>query len=252
MGQQQGVIQITGAVGNLSFYKTKDGYLVRAKGGVDGKRIKNDPRFERTRENGAEFGRAGKASKVLRKSLRTLLLNIADAGMTSRLTAEMVKVIQMDKVNPRGKRNVIDGEAELLFGFDFNANAKLNRTLFAPYTVTVTRATGNLEVRLAPFIPANLIAAPQGATHFKIVSAGAEVDFEAGKYVVVTSTSQNLVLGSQNQPTIDQLNVVTPNSTHPLFVALGIEFYQQVNGQMYSLKNGAYNALSIVGVNGGN
>jgi len=29
---------------------------------------------------------------------------------------------------------------------------------------------------------------------------------------------------------------------------LGIEFYQEVNGQMYPLKNGSYNALSIVKV----
>jgi hypothetical protein len=27
---------------------------------------------------------------------------------------------------------------------------------------------------------------------------------------------------------------------------LGIEFYQEVNGQMYALKNGAYNALAVV------
>ena len=46
-------------------------------------------------------------------------------------------------------------------------------------------------------------------------------------------------------------NSVTPDSTKPLFLALGIEFFQEVNGQMYSLKNGAYNPLSIVAVDGG-
>jgi hypothetical protein len=45
-------------------------------------------------------------------------------------------------------------------------------------------------------------------------------------------------------------NTVTANSTHPLFVVLGIEFYQEVNGQMYPLKNGAYNPLSIVKASG--
>ncbi len=40
-------------------------------------------------------------------------------------------------------------------------------------------------------------------------------------------------------------NTVTANSTHPLFLALGIEFYQEVNGQMYQLKNGAYQPFSI-------
>ena len=50
---------------------------------------------------------------------------------------------------------------------------------------------------------------------------------------------------------INQVNAVTPNSTKPLFLALGVEFYQEVNGQMYPLKNGAYNPLALVQVDGG-
>ncbi len=49
---------------------------------------------------------------------------------------------------------------------------------------------------------------------------------------------------------ITLVNTVTANSTHPLFLALGIEFYQEVNGQMYPLKNGAFNPLSLVKVSG--
>jgi hypothetical protein len=49
----------------------------------------------------------------------------------------------------------------------------------------------------------------------------------------------------------DAINPVTPASTKPLFLALGLEFYQQVNGQMYALKNGSYNPLSIVKVDSG-
>ena len=37
----------------------------------------------------------------------------------------MVKVIQADTVSERGLRNVIDGEAELLFGFEFNIRGKI-------------------------------------------------------------------------------------------------------------------------------
>jgi len=45
-------------------------------------------------------------------------------------------------------------------------------------------------------------------------------------------------------------NAVTSASTHPLFLALGVEFLQEVNGAMYPLKNGAFNALSLVKVSG--
>jgi hypothetical protein len=38
--------------------------------------------------------------------------------------------------------------------------------------------------------------------------------------------------------------------TKPLFLVVGIEFYQQVNGALYSLKNGQYNSVTLVKVSG--
>ena len=38
------------------------------------------------------------------------------------------------------------------------------------------------------------------------------------------------------------------NSVLPVIQVMGIEFYQEVNGEMYSLKNGSYNALSVIDV----
>ncbi|MEI7510474.1 MAG: hypothetical protein WCJ62_13545, partial [Flavobacterium sp.] len=214
-------------------------------------RIKNDPAFQRTRENGSEFGRAGKAGKILRTALRAVLLNSADGRMVSRLTQQMVKVIQADMVSDRGLRNVIDGEVDLLVGFEFNIRGKLGTSLFAPFVASIDRVTGDIGVDFAPFIPANMIAAPGGTTHFKIISAGAEIDFEAETFVETHSESAILPWNGIATPAISQANEVTPASTKPLFLALGIEFYQEVNGQMYPLKNGAYNALSIVKVDGG-
>ena len=239
-------------MGGVSFYKTsQDGYLAREKGGVDAERIKNDPAFERTRENGAEFGRAGAAGKLLRTALRTLIINSSDSRVASRLTREMVKVVQADITNPRGLRNVIDGEAELLLGFEFNEKGKLNRTFFAPYTTTIDRPAGTLEVDIPAFIPGNMIAAPQGATHYKLTAAGLEIDFENGIYVINTSQTAEIELGPQTEAAVLLSNAVTPASTKPLFLAFGIEFYQEVNAQMYPLKNGAYNALALVAVDGG-
>ena len=97
--------------------------------------------------------------------------------MVSRLTQKMIKVIQMDAVNPRGERNVIDGEAELLLGFEFNINGKLGTTIYAPYTSNIDRPTGVLGVDIPSYIPSNMIAAPGGTTHYKIISAGVDVDF---------------------------------------------------------------------------
>lgn len=251
MARQKGIIKLKGTIGDITFYKTQDGHLAREKGGIDAQRIATDPAFQRTRENGSEFGRAGKAGKILRTALRPLLLNSADSRMVSRLTQSMVKVIQADTTSERGLRNVIDGEAELLFGFEFNIRGKLGTSLFAPFTATIDRVAGTLDADLASFVPSNMIAAPSGTTHFKMVSGGAEVDFEAETFVVSTSETAILPWDATATAAINLSNAVTANSTSPLFLALGIEFYQEINGQMYPLKNGAYNPLSIVKVDSG-
>lgn len=251
MARQKGIIKLKGTIGDITFYKTQDGHLAREKGGIDASRIASDPAFQRTRENGSEFGRAGKAGKLLRTALRPLLINSADGRMVSRLTQAMVKVIQADLVSERGSRNVIDGEAELLFGFEFNIRGKLGTSLFAPFVGAIDRVAGEITVDIASFVPANMLAAPSGTTHFKIISGGAEVDFEAETFVVATSETAILPWDSAPTVAISHTNAVTAASTKPLFLALGVEFYQEINGQMYPLKNGAFNPLSIAKVDSG-
>jgi len=251
MARQKGIIKLKGTIGGITFYKTsQDGHLAREKGGIEKSRIMSDPAFQRTRENGSEFGRAGKAGKILRTALRALLLNSSDGRMVSRLTQQMVKVIQADLISERGLRNVIDGEAELLLGFEFNIRGKLGTSLYAPYVVAIDRVSGDMTVDIPPFIPINMIAAPSGTTHYKVISAGAEIDFEAETFIEQHSETAILPWDAVATVAIAQTNAATPASTKPLFLALGIEFYQQVNGQMYSLKNGAYNPLSLVAVSG--
>ena len=250
MAKQKGIIKLDGTIGDITFYKSKDGFLAREKGGVSGDRIANDPAFARTRENGAEFGKAGKAGKVLRNAIRNLLQNASDSRMVSRLTTEFLKVVQADATSERGLRNVIDGEVDLLLGFDFNLNGKLGTTLYAPFTSTINRVAGTLVIEVPAFIPLNMIAAPGGATHFKLNSAGAEIDFENETFVVDANSSAILPIDVNPTAVINLANAVTAASTHPLFLVFGIEFYQQVNGNFYSLRNGAFNALSLVAVEG--
>lgn len=107
--------------------------------------------------------------------------------MISRLMQQMIKVIQADTTSVRGLRNVIDGEAELLAGFEFNIGGKLGTTLFAPFVATINRVTGAINVDLASFIPLNMLAVASETTHFKIISESAEVDFETETFVAPSS-----------------------------------------------------------------
>src|SRR5690554_4889931 len=184
MARQKGIIKLQGRVGDLSFYKTKDGYLAREKGGIDGQRIASDPAFQRTRENGMEFGNAGSSGKLLRNALRVVAQKVKDSRMTSRLTREMLKVVKSDTRSIRGERNILEGDLVLLKGFEFNEAGKLGTSLFIPFEVKVDRAGGLLDILIPDFVPGDSIALPQGATHFRFISAAAEIDFETESFNV--------------------------------------------------------------------
>jgi hypothetical protein len=250
MAKLKGPLKIQGTLGDITFAKTTDGYIAKEKTSLDGKRIATDPSFQRTRENGAEFTRAGKAGKLLRNAVHGLLQNAKDNRVASRLTKEMMKVIKADASSPRGLRNVIDGEAEMLEGFEFNVKAKLGATLYVPYTTVIDRVTGTLTVSIPSFVPADKIIAPAGTTHFRIVSTGAEVDFEKENFITDSKDSGVIAWDSMATAVINLANAVSVNSTHPLFLVMGIQFYQQVAGINNPLKNGAFNALSVVKVSG--
>lgn len=251
MARQKGIFKITGTIGDVTFYKSKDGYLVREKGTLDAKRIATDPAFQRTRENGMEFGRAGTAGKTLRAALRPLLTNVKATTMVSRLTQMMIKVIQADTVSERGLRNVIDGESELLSGFEFNEMGKLATTLHASFTSEINRTTGEMKVEIPAFSPVNMLTAPQGTTHFKMMSGAADINFEQELFANAVQSTAILPYTSVDTAAISHTLALSPNSLNPLFLAVGVEFYQDVNGTMYPLKNGSYNPLAIIKVDGG-
>ncbi len=245
MARQTGIIKLKGTLDDISFYKSSDGHLARTKGGVDANRIANDPAFQRTRENGSEFGRAGKAGKLIRNSIRVLLQNAKDRRVVSRLTKDLVAVTKTDTVNPRGERTVQDGDLSGLLNFEFNFNGKLASTLFAPFVAAFDRVSGNADVTLAAFSPTVRIAAPTGTTHFNIVMGAAEVDFANESFVFETASSGILPYTAADTAPIALNAALTANSVLPIIEVVGIEFYQEVNGEMYPLKNGAYNPLSI-------
>jgi len=246
MAKQNGLVRLVGNVGDMTYYRSKDGYFAREKTSLTGDRIATDPKFKRTRENMTEFGSAGKAGKTLRDSISLLLKNAKDGRLISRLCKTMMQVLKADTVNKRGQRKVSAGDINRLVGFEFNANAVLNTTLFAPYTTNMNRQSGALNITIPAFKPSSSVIAPEGATHFKFVSAGAAINFDTQVYTSGTSESAVLPWDENTTTDITLSNTVTAGSTLPLFLVLGIQFYQEVNGSQYALTNSSFNALSIV------
>ena len=248
MAKQAGIIKLKGTIGDIAFYKSGDGHMARFKGGIDKKRIATDPAFQRTRENGAEFGRAGKGGKLLRSSMQLLLQQAKDAKVVSRLTTVLLAIIKTDTLSARGARNLTQGELGLLNGFDFNANSPLSTTLSAPYSVGYDRATGVVGLELEAYNPQVQIAAPTGATHYKLSCGASELDFEEQTSLFKSVTTGILPYQNTEVAATTLEVTLTAGSTLQVVHALSIELYQEVNGTMYPLQNGAFNAMAVVQV----
>jgi hypothetical protein len=251
MAKQIGLINFEGKIGNFAFFKTRDGYAARdAKGGITAERIRLDPKFARTRENGREFGRAGRASKILRDGFRNILLNMTDSRVVSRLTTAFIKVVQSDPVNERGERTATAGDPTLLIGFEFNGKSALGQALAFPLTGTIDRASGTGQILLPAFVPRTMISAPDGASHyqFRIGILSANFDSEESVQTLSSAPPQQLLSTEIPESTME-INLPPGYENGHIFLVFGVQFLQIVNGREYPLNNTINNVLTIVDAN---
>lgn len=250
MPKQIGLIRIEGTLGDVTFFRSQDGFMAKQKTVISGQRIKTDRAFQRTRENMSEFGRAGKASKIFRKAFNELIIDAKDRRVTGRLVQLLVKVIQADAVNDRGKRQILDAETEMMKGFEFNINGTIRNTLYVTYETSIDRVTGQCQVQIPSFVAANSIIHPADATHYRFVTGSSAIDFEQEKFTSDFFRSAIEPISNIASAPLTLSTNLPANSTHPLFLMLGIQFFQQINGKYYSYRNGALNALTVAHVNG--
>lgn len=246
MAKLTGPFELKGSLGNVSFIKTKDGVIVRQKGGVSKKRIKTDPAFQRTRENISEFTHAVAAGTLFRRAFKPMIYNINGRGVSNRLTSVMMKVIQSDDVNRRGERSVDSGDVTMLDQFEFNEDARLLNALRADFTSVVDRETGNIIVDIRAFTPEKHLSAPKGATHLRFSLGSAVIDFENQESDVTISESDYLLTGQKELGPLQLVTKISPRSSGPRFLVLGIEFVQLVNGKYHSMEG--HNSAMVVRV----
>lgn len=249
MAKQASIIKIEGTIQDLTFYKGPDGtYYVRSKGGVSKGRIDNDPAFQRTRENGQEFGEVARAGKLFRRALNDLLYNVKDRSITARMMRVLAQVKNRDMVSDRGLRTVHQGlqtpeGKQILNYFDFNRKAPLDQVLKVNYTLDTT--AGNLSI--PEFVPMHHLGLPQGVTHVDLQIGKLRFDFVSGEGTLFVSVPQQLVV--DENATAISLDI-TESSTDPGldYYFLKIAFYQEINTKLYPLQNGAYNAMQVIAI----
>ena len=248
MARLKGILKIHGTLDDLTFYKTQDGHLVKTKSSISKQRIMTDPNFQRTRENGSEFGSAASAGKLLRAAIRALLLTTSDNRITSRVTKVMTIVKNYDATSARGLRNVgvaisqAAAKAELK-DFDFNIESPLSSTLFKPFAINATTGV----ITITGLVPSTDISFPIGATHVTVRGGWVKIDFAGNKAEIQLTNATNMVI-SNTATSVTLTPTAGPAVVGTGLFLLAVEFFQLVNGVQYTLKNGSYNSLSIVQV----
>lgn len=249
MAKFDGIFDIEGTLKGMTFYKTSEGIRIRTKGGISKSRIQNDPAFERTRENGAEFSHTAKMTKLLRNSVSGLIDNAKDARTSNRLNRQMIRIKNLDALNERGKRTVFQGliepeAAQNLLGFDFNKNAPLATVLKKPYVLDTALGV----FTLTDFITKKHLFLPQGVTHVALKMGASRVDFEAVSYEYTESNEVVLPISLTPVAEVALTLPTLPGGTGLLCFYLLIAFYQELNGVAYPLKNKQYNVLNLIAI----
>jgi hypothetical protein len=264
MGRQTGLIKVSGNIGGVSFYKSNGEDLARVANGPSKEKIQTSENFVRTRENNSEFGGAATTAKALRLALATSIQTMADNRMVSRLTALMKDIISRS-AGIRGQRPArISANRTLLINYEFNNKVSFGSIFNMPYTLTPSVDRNSSILTVADFLPQNFIKAPQGATHFSLISAiGLVSDYiyqtDTGKYEAVDPglnlqgaiAVSGIIAVKSNAPINFSLRAafateldLTPNSN--VVQCLGIQFYQKIDGIDYILAQN--NAMKIIAV----
>lgn len=250
MARQVSLVKFKGKIGDLSFYKSNRLYQARMKSGPSKEQIDNDPRFQRTKENGQEFGRAANAGKQLREQLRELLNQGADPQFSNRLTARMSRILRADEINGRGDRQILSQQLFQLIGLECNVRAKLSEVLFLRERPTYDMATGAGTMELPEMIAKNKIKMLNGATHVQVQLIATEYDaLNPEATAVAIARSSYLDVGKSDVSPAETLSLqLQPQPQSAVILLLGLSYFQFVNGGYYPLANGAYNALTFVQV----
>jgi hypothetical protein len=124
MATYESLIEITGSVGDLVFYRLNGKNVVRKKSGFNKKAFKKSPSYEKVRQNSSEFGHCSKSGKLIRNCIDRYIKESGDPLLYQSFARLMTDIKDLDVLSERGKRSVTNGLAtekgkQLLKAFQF-------------------------------------------------------------------------------------------------------------------------------------
>jgi len=159
-------LNITGRVGDITFYKRGDKTIIRLNEGISRHQIKNMPNMVNNRLNRREFVACSKTASAIYTGFNKLLIEISlKYRSTKNNLVSLLRRIQQDlSYLPLGTRTIQISSALFDYSFSqilFNDIAKM--------AILYEATTTNINIQIPKFNPNLLITAPIGATHYRLI-----------------------------------------------------------------------------------
>ena len=248
MAKVESVFKLRGSVGDLTFRETEDGTVAQCKPGPNREKVLTHENFERTRRNAGEFKLVIQGATLLRRGLGSALQGVNSSSLSGRMNGLLFAATLQDGEHDLGFRRASCGDVSQLAGFDFNRSLPLAVALPVKFTHSLDVATGTLHVAFPSFIARRKKVFPEGASHFRIVSCGAVLNFTNQVYVNHIKRSELLPLSRKTPGPICLEHLLSASPGDVLVQAMGMEFYKVVNGQEVLMKGGALRILEAAQV----
>lgn len=249
--KQFGTHRLTGTVGDVTYAQTKRGFIARERTKVNMAERKTAQNFQSWRDHTAEFGIMIKEAKTFRSAFTDLNWNVKNKGIVQQTMKLMNQIRKTDTVSLRGQRCASKGDLSLLTGFDFTGNGSIETALNGGYTASFDRVTGEVQVVVDEMIAGQRLAAPPNATHYMISLAAASINFETDSINKALVSSAKILISQDLVPATTLTAPLPPNSTDPVFIALKLEYFNELNGNTYPVMSNASINSTVISVDQG-
>jgi hypothetical protein len=245
MAKLVGLLKLRGSIDDLSFRETEDGIVVGMKPGPSRERVLTHENFKRTRLNASEFKLAVRSATLLRRALDTAIDGVRTTKLSGRMNGLLYSVADRDAEHDLGYRCAATGDVSRLEGFEFNHKLSLDYALPVIFEQHLDAVSGRAQVSIPSFIARRRKGFPKEATHFKIVSCVAAVDFDQDRCTRQIAESDMQPLSKQ-MPAVELRHQLVGKPGEAMVHTLGMVFYKVEEGKAVLLRGGAMQVVVAV------
>jgi hypothetical protein len=141
MAIQQGIISLSGKVGDLVFSNRKGKRVAKKKSMVPMNQT------EATKKSSSDFGVASKVGARMRKAFAPFIKTYSDTTLVSRFTKHVLKVFKTIPIDFRGQKKLAQGNIGIFQDFQFNTWARLDSLLFHQPKIVLGTSSLTIEFK---------------------------------------------------------------------------------------------------------